>query len=193
MNKLEIQHPSTNQDQESSRRDIIRVIGGIGLTALITSNAASISAQTPTQPAATGPVGVSMQSMGVGEPGATPGLELTLRRTKIEVGGRLPAHSHPGSLVIYVEAGQFGYTALGGIANVTRKAVDGTPVPAESMPIGTEVVLVPGDWLYSEDPNDDIRNAGEDDVVLIVAGLTRIGEPFTTLMGEMDMGPTPTP
>ncbi len=47
--------------------------------------------------------------------------------------------------------------------------------------MGTEVILNPGDWLFVEDPEDDIRNAGEDDVVLFVAGLTRIGEPFTTL------------
>jgi membrane protein YqaA with SNARE-associated domain len=38
---------------------------------------------------------------------------------------------------------------------------------------------------------DDVRNAGEDELVLLVSGLTRVGEPFTTLMGDMDMG-TPT-
>ncbi|MDQ3655223.1 MAG: hypothetical protein M3457_09100 [Chloroflexota bacterium] len=41
--------------------------------------------------------------------------------------------------------------------------------------------LSAGNWLFVEDPEDDIRNAGEDDVVLFVAGLTRVGEPFTTL------------
>ena len=40
--------------------------------------------------------------------------------------------------------------------------------------IGTEVILNPGDWLFVEDPRDDIRNAGTDDVVLPVAGLTRV-------------------
>jgi membrane protein YqaA with SNARE-associated domain len=30
-------------------------------------------------------------------------------------------------------------------------------------------------------------------VVLLVAGLTPVGEPFTTLMGDMEMGATPTP
>jgi hypothetical protein len=59
--------------------------------------------------------------------------------------------------------------------------------------MGTEVVLTPGDWMFVEDPQDDIRNAGEEDVVLLVAGLTRIGEPFTTYMPGMDMGATPTP
>jgi hypothetical protein len=59
------------------------------------------------------------------------------------------------------------------------------------MPVGTEVVLTAGDWLFVQDPQDDIRNAGEDDVVLLVAALAPIGEPFTTLMTDMDMEATP--
>jgi hypothetical protein len=61
------------------------------------------------------------------------------------------------------------------------------------MPVGAEVILAAGDWLFVEDPRDDIRNAGEDDVVLLIAGLTRVGEPFTTLMPGMAMDATPTP
>jgi hypothetical protein len=60
------------------------------------------------------------------------------------------------------------------------------------MPMGTEVVLTAGDWLFVEDPQDDIRNAGEDDVVLLVAGLVPIGEPFTTFLHDHDMEATPT-
>jgi hypothetical protein len=84
--------------------------------------------------------------------------------------------------VIFVEAGTWGYTALGGTIQLTRAApAEGTPGAVEEMPMGTEVILNPGDWLFVEDPEDDIRNAGEDDVVLLVAGLTRVGEPFTTV------------
>lgn len=50
------------------------------------------------------------------------------------------------------------------------------------MPVGTEVILNPGAWLVVEDPQDDIRNAGGGDVVLIVAGLTPDGKPLTTLL-----------
>ncbi len=53
--------------------------------------------------------------------------------------------------------------------------------------MGTEVILTKGDALFVEDPQDDIRNAGDDDVVLLVAGLTRVGEPFTMLMTEAEM------
>jgi len=48
------------------------------------------------------------------------------------------------------------------------------------LPVGQEVLLGAGDWLSVEDPKDDVRNAGGDDVVLLVAGSTRLGEPFTS-------------
>ncbi len=165
----------------SSRRTILRGFGGLGLAAVVAARWAPTTAQDATPAAApTGAVGVTMESMGGGEPASAPGLELTLRRTTLAPGGRLPAHSHPGALVIFVEAGAFGYTALGGTVQLARAAAAGIPAAAESMPVGVEVILNPGDWLFVEDPEDDIRNAGDGDVVLLVAGLTRVGEPFTS-------------
>ena len=64
------------------------------------------------------------------------------------------------------------------------------------MAVGEEIILNAGDWIYVEDPADDIRNAGDEPVVLWVAGLTRVGEQFTTIMTDMEgmeMGATPTP
>lgn len=133
-----------------------------------------------------GPIGVASALLGSGQPSLVPGHELSLRRITIAPGGRIPAHTHPGALVIYLESGSWGYVPLAGVARLTRAAVDGTPSPTEEMVIGAETVLSPGDWIYVEDPADDIRNAGDEPVVLWVAGLTRVGEPFTTLMPEMD-------
>ena len=65
------------------------------------------------------------------------------------------------------------------------------PTPAENLEMGTEVILTAGDWLFVEDPEDDVRNAGDDDVVLLIAGLTRVGEPFTTFMTHEQMAGTP--
>jgi len=131
--------------------------------------------------------------MGAGQPTTTPGMELTLRRVTLAPGGGIPPHSHPGALLIVVESGTWGHTALGGSAQLTRAAVAGTPTPAEEVPMGVELILTAGDALFVEDPQDEIRNAGEDDVVLLVAGLTPVGESFTTLMGDMDMEGTPAP
>ncbi len=183
-----------------TRRATFR-LGGGALAALLLAGSTRphvVAAQDAT-PAATptGATGTTTKLMGVGQPASAPGLELSLRRITIAPGGGVPAHSHPGALVIFVEAGTWGYTALGGTVQLTRAAVGGTPTPAETMPMGTEVILNPGDWLFVEDPQDDIRNAGQDDVVLLVAGLTRVGEPFTTFMTDadmagMEMGATPT-
>ena len=148
-----------------------------------------------TTPAA-GPIGVTSTLLGSGQPSLVPGHELGLRRVTIAPGGGIPAHTHPGALVIYLEAGTWGYIPLEGVARLTRAAVNGTPSPTEEMEIGTEIVLNPGDWIYVEDPGDDIRNAGDDPVVLWIASLTPVGEPFTTLMPEMDamaMAGTPAP
>jgi hypothetical protein len=151
---------------------------------------------TPAASPAAGPVGVTAELLGSGQPSVAPGHELSLRRITIAPGGGIPAHTHPGALVIYLESGTWGYTALGPGTQLTRAAVNGTPGPTEEMAVGEEIILSPGDWIYVENPSDDIRNAGEEPVVLWVAGLTRVGEPFTTIMTDMpgmEMGATPTP
>ncbi len=177
-----------------SRRTALR-LSGSALAALLLAGSTRPRALAVQEasPAATpmGATGTTTQVMGVGQPASVPGLELSLRRITIAPGGGVPAHSHPGALVIFVEAGTWGYTALGGTVQLTRAVVGGTPTPSETMPMGTEVILNPGDWLFVEDPQDDIRNAGNDDVVLLIAGLTRVGEPFTTFMPGMEMGATP--
>ena len=142
-------------------------------------------------------VGLTVQPMGAGQPAAAPGLELTLRRLTIAPGGGLAAHHHPGALVFIVEAGTSGYTVLGGTAQVTRAATDGTPAPAEAIPVGTEAILNPGDWVFADgdpggDPSDIARNAGTDDLDLLIAGLTRVGEPFLIFL-EAAPDATPAP
>ncbi len=170
------------------------------LAALVLGLMATWSLRATAQEAtpAAGPVGVTAALLGSGETTVAPGHELSLRRVTIAPGGGIPAHTHPGALVIYLESGTWGYTALDAGTQLTRAAVAGTPGPTEEMAVGEEIILTPGDWIYVEDPADDIRNAGEEPVVLLIAGLTRVGEPFTTLMTEadmagMEMGATPTP
>lgn len=165
-----------------TRRTAVTALGASGLGVVFAAYGLGRAVAQDATPAATptGAVGTTAQVLGSGQPAAAPGLELSLRRIVHVPGGRVPAHSHPGALVIFVEAGTWGYTPLGGTIQLTRATVDGTPTPAEDLEMGTEVILTAGDWLFVEDPEDDVRNAGDDDVVLLIAGLTRIGEPFTT-------------
>jgi len=167
-----------------SRRDVVVRLGAGGLASLLlaASKSSAAVAQDASPAASPVAVGITTQLMGSGQPAAAPGMELALRRVTIASGGYLPAHSHPGAHIIVVEAGTWGYTALVDTAQLTRAVAEGTPAPAETLPNGTEVILNPGDWIFVEEPQDDIRNAGEDDVVLFVATLTPIGEPFTTFL-----------
>ena len=173
-----------------SRREVAVRFGAGGLAALLLAAWQRPSLRAAQDASPTGPVGVTGELLGVGQPTTTPGMELSLRRITFAPGGLLPPHSHPGALIVYVESGTWGHTALGGTAQLMRATAGGTPVAAEEVEIGTEMILTAGDALYVEDPQDDVRNAGEDDVVVWVAGLTRIGEPFTTLMDDMG---TPAP
>ena len=173
------------------RAIVLTGVVAVVLTGLILAGTPSVRTVAQEASPAAGPVGVTSALIGGGQPAVAPGHELTLRRITIAPGGGIPAHTHPGALVIYLESGTWGYTSLGGIARLTRAAVAGTPSPAEDLPIGTEVILNAGDVLYVEEPADAIRNAGDEPVVLLIAGLTRVGEPFTTLMPGMDMGGTP--
>lgn len=174
-----------------TRRTTLVGLGASGLGLFLAARNPSLAGAQDATPAPMGAVGVTIQLMGGGQPISAPGLDLTLRRTTIAPGGRLPAHSHPGAHVIVVEAGTWGYTPLGGTAQLMRAGATEPPVPGETLPFGTEVILTAGDWLFVEEPQDDIRNAGEDDVVLLVAALATIGEPFTTFLSDMNMDSTP--
>ena len=127
------------------------------------------------------PEGVSGEILGAGVPTAVPDMELVLRRTIIAPGGGLPLHSHPGPLLLVVDSGTWGFTPVAGSnIQLTRAAGDGSPTPAEEPPLGVELILTKGDFIFIEDSQDEMRNAGEDDVVLLIAALTPVGQDFQT-------------
>ncbi len=138
------------------------------------------------------PIGVDSVLIGAGMPTSVPGFELALLRTTMTPGGVLPPHIHPGPFVIAVDAGTWGYTPQKGSVKLTRAAAVGTSAPAEEAPLGVELILTKGDFLFLEDASQDwMRNAGEDEVVLLIAGLIPAGQDFGTLLSELDTG-TPT-
>ena len=159
------------------------VVGGasaiavaLGLGHRLGLGGASAQASTPTP----NPDGVAGEVLGAGLPTSAPGMELAVRRTTIAPGGGLPPHGHPGAIMFAVDAGTWGYTPLGGTVRVTRAAGDGTPTAAEEPPMGVELILTKGDALFAEGSQDEMRNAGEDDVVLLMAALTPVGQDFQT-------------
>lgn len=170
------------------------VIGGASALVAALALGRRIGSATAQEGTATpDPIGVDGSLLGVGAPIAVPDMELVLLRTTIAPGGVLPPHIHPGPFVIAVDAGTWGYTPQQGRVQLTRAAADGNSSPAEEAPLGAELILTKGDYLFLEDASQDwMRNAGEDEVVLLIAGLTPVGQDFGTLVAEIGAG-TPAP
>lgn len=102
------------------------------------------------------------------------------------------AHGHPGTTVLGVASGSFGWTLEEGTAYVIRGAAAGATGPVEEITEpGTEVILEPGDAIYYE---DDVihtaRGAGDEEAVVLGTLVLTSGEP---LLMPADMHVTATP
>ena len=170
---------STDSLSSPTRRAVIGGASALAVALAFGRRIGSAAAQEATP--SPDPEGVAGEILGAGVPTAVPDMELVLRRTIITPGGGLPPHSHPGPLLFVVDSGTWGFTPLAGSnIQLTRAAGDGSPTPAEEPPLGVELILTAGDALFIEDPQDQMRNAGEDDVVLLIATLTPVGQDFQT-------------
>jgi quercetin dioxygenase-like cupin family protein len=122
------------------------------------------------------------------------GQTLYSARFTFEPGQGIFPHSHPGTTVLSVSAGRFGWTLVQGTAHVIRGAASGvgetTGTVTES---GTEVILEPGDTIYYE---DDVvhtaRGAGDEPAIILASLLLTSGEPLLMPMDEMAMAGTST-
>jgi mannose-6-phosphate isomerase-like protein (cupin superfamily) len=120
-----------------------------------------------------------------------PGMNLVLTRVTLGPGAVIPAHVHPGQVIVTVESGTLAFTVVGE-GQVLRAGV-GTPTAGEAMPLGTEVMLEPGVWwTEGSDGAHTARNPGDEPTVLLVAALVAADQPFRLPVDmDMDMG-TPT-
>jgi hypothetical protein len=130
---------------------------------------------------------IVVEALGAGLPAGTPGRQLILARMTFPAEFVLPAHTHPGPVVAYVESGTFGFTSLAGeTRTVTRGANPETP---EVPPLDTEVPLAAGDALFHDEDWVGIDHAiGDEPCVLLLAVLFDPTQPLSHLV----MG-TPTP
>jgi quercetin dioxygenase-like cupin family protein len=126
----------------------------------------------------------SQQMLGLGQLTSVPGYELQLARVTFPPGSTVPPHTHPGGAVIYVESGTLGWTVLQGETRLQRAGTVATPeAQGELVAVDSEVILTAGDALFLPAAHgDDVRNAGEDTLVLLVANLYPVGEPGITFM-----------
>jgi quercetin dioxygenase-like cupin family protein len=158
----------------------------------VASSAAPAASEAPA-----GPISVIELAPGVtaeifaGAPSdRAPDQTVYVARFVFEAGSEIFPHSHPGTTVLGVESGTFGWTLLEGTAHVVRGAAAGNTEVEDVTEPGTEVILEVGDAIYYE---DDVvhtaRGAGDDQTVLLATGVFTPGEPLLMPV-DMDMAPT---
>ena len=123
------------------------------------------------------------------------GQTLYSARFTFEPGQAIFPHSHPGTTLLAVTSGRFGWTLVQGTAYVIRSAASGASAPTETLSDpGDDVILEPGDAIYYE---DDVvhtaRGAGNEPAIVIGTLLLTAGEPLLMPMNGMAMTGTPTP
>lgn len=153
------------------------------------------------QEATPGPITITELAPGVtaevfaGAPSArAPGQTVYLARFVFQPGAEIFPHSHPGTVVLGVASGSFGWTLLKGSAHVVRGAAAGATGPTEDITEpGTEVILEPGDAIfYEDDVTHTARGAGEEPAVVLGTLVLTTGEPLL-MPADMSMGATPAP
>jgi quercetin dioxygenase-like cupin family protein len=101
---------------------------------------------------------------------------LSVIRLTFEPGAEIPAHRHPGAVVLRVEEGAFGTSFVEGEGQIARAGVDGTPA-AEAVAAGDDLVLQAGDVLTYEGAMHTMRNAGDEPLVLLASVLLAADQP----------------
>jgi hypothetical protein len=114
-----------------------------------------------------------------------------LARFVFQGGSEIFPHSHPGTVVLGVESGTFGWTLVEGTAHVVRGAAAGNTGPIEDITEpGTEVLLEVGDEIYYEDDvTHTARGASDDPAVVFGTLVLTTGEPLL-MPADMDMSTT---
>ena len=164
---------------------LVPVIASL-VTGLMMIGASTASLAQQAAPAA-GPIAVSVLAPGVtaevlaAAPSAVaPGQTVYVARFVFQSGAAIFPHSHPGTTVLGVVSGSFGWTLKAGVAHVIRGAGAGAAGPVEDLTEpGTDVVLKAGDAIfYESDVVHTARGAGDTEAVVLGSLVLKAGEPL---------------
>lgn len=115
--------------------------------------------------------GTTIEALGSLAPSAAPGRALVFLRITMEPGTEIPAHHHPGAVVVVVESGVFGTRLIEGSGTVMRYAGIGGEALTEEAVAGSETTLEAGDSFAYEGAVHTMANAGGRPLVLLVSAL----------------------
>lgn len=184
----------------STRRFTVTLV----LAAIFVGGAALAGAQ-ETTPAADPPIALIEMAPGVtaevfaNSPSVrADGQTLYVARFIFQPGSEIFPHGHPGTTLLGIESGSFGWTLVEGTAHVVRGAAAGATGPVENLTEpGTEVMLSSGDAIfYEDDVIHTARGAGDDPAVVMATLVLTIGEPLlmtAEAMAGMEMDATSAP
>ena len=184
-----------------SRRAALAGLGAGGLGLALAARALGGAAQDATPAAGTGITamelapGVTVEVFaGVTSARTLPDQTLYLARFVFQPGAEIFPHSHPGTTLLGVASGQFGWTLVAGTAHLLRGAAAGGTATEDLTAAGAEVVLVPGDAIsYEDDVVHTARGAGSEPTIVLGTFVLTAGAPLLMPAG-MDMGtPMATP
>lgn len=158
-----------------------------GLASLTVSLEARAQATASATVPATAPIAISELAPGVtaevlaAAPSAVaPGQTVYVARFVFKSGAGIFPHSHPGTTVLGVVSGSFGWTLKAGVAHVIRGAGAGAAGPVEDLTKpDTDVILKPGDAIFYEaDVVHTARGAGDTDCVVLGSLVLKAGAPL---------------
>jgi len=122
--------------------------------------------------------GVATEALGSLPAAGAPGYTLVFLRITMQPGANIPAHSHPGDVVVVVQSGKFGTSFVRGQGTVTRAATGGADPVTVTLKAGDSAMLLPGDSLaYGGSAGHTMSNAGDTPLVLLVSALLADGQP----------------
>ncbi len=147
------------------------------LTALLVSLALAQGADDPL-------AGTTIEALGSYAPSAAPERALVFLRITMEPGTQIPAHHHPGAVVVVVESGLFGTQLIEGSGTLTRHAAAGEQASSEELSAGSEATLEAGDSFAYEGAVHTMVNAGDEPLVLLVSALLDPEQPGFIFQSE---------
>ncbi len=182
------------------RTSILALFAGVLLFSMMVAGRSSVAAQEATP----GPIAPHELAPGVvaevyaGAPsGRAPQQTVYVARFVFQPGAEIFPHNHPGTTILGVQSGAFGWTLLEGTAHVVRGAASGGTATEDLTEPGTEVILEPGDAIfYEDDVVHTARGAGEAETVVLGTLVLTSGEPLlmpVEAMAGMDMEASPAP
>jgi len=124
--------------------------------------------------------GVTAEVLAAAPSAVAPGQTVYVARFIFQPGASIFPHSHPGTTVLGVLSGSFGWTLKAGTAHVIRGAGAGATGPVVDLTKpGTDVILNPGDAIfYESDVVHTARGAGKTKAVVLGSLVLKAGAPL---------------